>query len=612
MIRLFIKFRHSMLWQALKNNKVLCLVVFISLAGQTITIICLPWPIKNIIDYLIQRIPTAGSGTGSIVGLSDFIIHSFYALFSNEDFKFIYSNILIFTGIIFLNSLFLYLQSTYLVELGQNVVFEIRKRLFTHLINLPQNYFVAHSSGDLTSRISNDTNEVKNILKTGIITIVRSIPTVLGILIIAFSLDWIYALTFVIVIPLIYTATYYFSNQAKKTLRQWRKMEGTLSAGAQEAIYSHKAVAALSAENDFTNELMVNSRLSVESGIKAGRFQGLLLSSVEYIISMTTALVLFIGALRILHGCLTVGQLTIFMAYSRSLFTPVRQFSTLMGQVAQSVVSYERVEEIMDINPSEIGTGDRSTSVEAPSFQGDIHFSGISFGYTEQRKILHNFDLQIHQGNKVAIVGDSGSGKTTSLNLLMRFYDPQEGQITIDGFDIRNFTLHSLRSQVAFVLQDSYIFNTTVRDNIALAMGKIDEGRIIDAAKAARAHEFIEKLENGYNTVLSEGGSKLSGGQKRRIAIARAIIRNVPIIIMDEPTAGLDANSENQVIEALDKLTENKTTIIVTHQLSTIIKADCIAVVNKGRVVETGTHEELLSNRDVYCNLWKSQIDSHR
>lgn len=609
MVRPFANIKNSMLWQALANNKVLCLVVFISLAGQTATTIFLPWPIKSIIDYLIQKVPTAGIGAGSIVGLTDFIIHSVYALFSNEDFQFIYIHMLIFTGIIFFNSLFLYLQSTYLVQLGQNVVFEIRNRLFTHLINLPRSFFSGHSSGDLTSRISSDTNEVKNILKVGIITAVKSIPTVLGILVIAFSLDWIYALTFVIVIPLIYVATYYFSDQARKTLRQWRKMEGTLSSGAQEAIYSHKAVAALSAENDFANELMENSRLSVESGIKAGRFQGLLLSSVEYIISMTTAFVLFVGALRILHGCLTIGQLTIFMAYSRSLFTPIRQFSTLMGQVAQSLVSYERIEEIMTIQPSEVGAGERPTAVSAPSFRGDILFSGIFFGYTKDRNILDDFNLSIRQGEKVAIVGDSGSGKTTILNLLMRFYDPQRGNIMVDGYDIRDFTLHSLRSQIAFVLQDSYIFNTTARENIALAMGNIDDDKIILAAKAARAHDFIMQLKDGYNTVLAEGGSKLSGGQKRRIAIARAIIRDVPIVIMDEPTVGLDAGNEKLVVEALEKLTEKKTTIVITHQLSTIAKTDFIAVMDKGKIVETGTHDKLLTNRDYYWRLWKNQIN---
>ncbi len=612
MIKSLKNLRCSQLWQATKKNWKSVLILVFAFVGETVTILLQPWPMKSIIDEIIQRVPDAGTVTGTKVGLLHFIIGSFKAIFIETRFDFLYLGIGFLILIIFFKSFFVYLQSIYLTRLGQGVTLEIRNRLFSHIINLPHRFFDESRSGDLTNRISKDTAELQDILELFIIILVRSLPTITGILIIVFSLDWVYAITFIIVIPIVYMASIYFSNRTKKAMQHQRRLEGSMASTAQEAFYYHKAIASLSMENEITDDLLADGKLSADKGIQAGRYQGLLSSSVEFLVSLTRAFVLFIGALRILHGCLTVGQLTIFLTYLNSLFRPVREFSKFMGKAAKSMASNERVEEIMCISPEKMGVCELDDAVEAAPFKGRIHFSRVHFAYQSDKEVVKGFDLKIKAGEKLAIVGNSGCGKSTIVNLLLRLYDPQHGTITIDNIDIRKFTLNSLRTQISTVLQDSYIFDTTVKENIALAYsGNLADiasnENIIAAAKTAKAHEFIQELPEGYDTHLGEGGARLSGGQKRRIAIARTILRNVPIVILDEPTVGLDAVSEKKVIEAIDNLTAGRTVIIVTHQLSTIINSDHIVVMDDGKIAEEGTHNELLNQHGLYRRLWEGQ-----
>jgi ATP-binding cassette subfamily B protein len=576
--------------------------------GQTAMTLLQPWPVKSIIDQIIRVVPTAGAVTSTQVGLVHFILGSLKAFVTGTEFDFLYKGIGLLAVIILFNSLFLYMQNIYLTRLGQRVTLEVRSKLFSHLISLPHRFFEESRSGDLTNRISKDTSELQAILESCIIIAVRSLPTIVGILIVAFTLDWIYALTFVFVIPVVYLATSYFSKRTKEAMRLQRRVEGAMASTAQEAIYYHKAVASLSLEGDVTDDLIADGKMSAVRGVQAGRYQGMLTSSVEFMVSLTTAFVLLIGALRILHGCLTVGQLMVFLSYLNSLFKPVRQFSKFMGHMAKSIASNERIEEIMRLNPVEIGAAELPNAIEAPPFRGHILFNKVSFGYKPGQKVLSDFSLKVQAGEKVGIVGDSGCGKTTVISLLMRLYDPQDGEIGIDGMDIRSFSLNSLRAQISTVLQDSYIFEATVKENIGLARsGAVDE-EILAAAQAARAHEFIMQLPQAYDTQLGEGGTGLSGGQRRRLAIARAILRNAPVIIMDEPTEGLDAISERQVMETLARLTVDKTSIIVTHQLSTIRNVDHIVVLDKGKVAEEGTHSQLLENGSLYWRFWQNQM----
>lgn len=600
--------KDSQLFLALKSYRLLLLVVCLSMIAQTALTLLQPWPIRSMIDHVIQH-PSSHSDHAATAnyGLLEFIFFSARGLGSSQTFDFLYIGIGLLMAIFLLNALMLYVQNITLARLGQQVVLRIRENLFSHLISLPHNFFEKARTGDLTSRISKDTADVQDMLESLMTIFVRSLPTVIGILIVSFTLDKVYALTFIFVIPLVYWANVVFTRRTRDAIRQQRCIEGDLASCAQEAFYHHKAVATLSLENNMLGNFLESGRESASQGMKAGHFQGLLTASLDLLIGFTSVLVLFVGILRILHGCLTVGQLMVFMSYLTSLFKPIREISKFTSRMAKSTAAVERIEEITQIDPMKTGAVDLPGALVAPPFRGLIQLEGVDFHYRPGHPVLKGLSLNIPAGSKVAVVGGSGSGKSTILQLIMRLYDPKDGEVRIDGVNIRQFKLASLRSQMAVVLQDSFIFNMSIADNIAMARPGATKEEVIAAAKAAEAHEFICDLPQGYQTVLGEGGAGLSGGQKRRISIARAFLRNAPIVLLDEPTTGLDAASEGRVTDAIRELTKGRTTIIVTHQLSTVSDADLIVVLFRGRIVDIGNQKELLERNGPYRRLWDAQ-----
>jgi ATP-binding cassette subfamily B protein len=566
----------------------------------------LPWPVQAIIDH-IGRSSIHSHDPAARYSLFQFILSSAERFIQSNEFDFLYKNIGWLSLLYLSNAALLYFQNIVLVRLGQRVVLDIRRRLFSHLIALPQNFFEKAQTGDLTSRISKDTADLQDLLE-GLLTIgVRSIPTILGILVVSFTLDWIYALTFLLVIPVIYWANLLLTRRTRDAVRKQRSVEGAIASNVQEALYSHKAVATLCLEEDVLEDFVEAGEESALHGVAAGRFQGMLTASMDFLVGATTLVILFVGVLRILHGCLTVGQLLVFLSYLNSLFKPIREISKFTGRMTKSTTALERIEEIMGMDLFQMGATETADAIPAPPFRGHIALRGVTFGYQPDQPILEGVNLEVLPGQKVAFVGDSGSGKSSILSLIMRLYDPWEGQVVVDELDIRRFTLSSLRNQMAIVLQDSFIFNMTIRENIALARPEATAAEVIQAAKAAEADEFIQELPLNYDTPLGEGGAGLSGGQKRRLAIARAILRNSPLVLLDEPTAGLDATSEQNVMEALRRLSQGKTTIVVTHQLSTITDADQIFLISKGKIQESGSHEELLRKGSAYAHLWATQ-----
>ena len=409
-----------------------------------------------------------------------------------------------------------------------------------------------------------------------------------------------------IIIPIVFLANAIFAPRTKNEIRRQRRIEGGMASSVQEALYYHKAVATLSLEGGVVESFMESGRQSAYHGVQAGRFQGILTASIDLLVGISSVLVIFVGIMRIIHGCLTVGQLMVFLTYLNSLFKPIREITKFTGRIAKSAAALERVEDIMHLNPMDIGATDLPNASEAPPFRGNIELNDVTFGYGDEPN-LRNLSLSIPVGTKVAIVGGSGGGKSTLLQLIMRLYDPQKGNVYIDGINIRKLKLGSLRNQMGTVLQDSFIFNMSIADNIALAKPGATEQEVQEAAVQAEADEFIRELPSGYETVLGEGGAGLSGGQKRRLAIARAFLRNAPIILLDEPTTGLDAASENKVVAAITRLSKGKTTLFVTHQLSAVSDADLIIVVSDGKIVQRGTHEELLRKEGCYRELWELQ-----
>ena len=601
-----IRLRSSQIYLALKAHRLLVVIVSLTMVAQTGLILVQPWPIRMMIDHVVAN-PDQGHDLAVKYGLLRFTFSTMKGFFYSQDFDFLYKGVGLLLAIHLINSILVYFQNISLSQLGQKVVLQIRKNLFTQMITLPQSFFEKAKTGDLTSRISKDTADTQDILESFITIFVRSVPTVIGILIVSFSIDWIYALTFVVVIPTVYWANYILTRRTKKAMRKQRRVEGAMASNVQEAFYYHKAIATLSIEGDIVDDFMESSRQSASHGMDAGRSQALLSSALTLLIGITSLFVLFVGILRILHGSLTVGKLMVFLSYLNSIFGPIREISKFTGRIAKSAAALERIEEIARLNPLEIGAVELPRAKEARSFRGNIVWKDVTFGYQPEQAVLKNFSLAISSGQKVAFVGESGSGKSTVLQLLMRLYDPQHGHISIDGVDIRSLKLPSLRNQMAVVLQDSYIFNMSIGENIAIGNPGATWQKIEEAAKAAEAHDFIGLLPEGYETTLGEGGAGLSGGQKRRLAIARAFLRNAPITLLDEPTAGLDAESEQKVAEAVQRLSKGKTTLIVTHQLATVSDADLIVVLSEGKIVESGNHGQLLEMGGLYKRLWETQ-----
>lgn len=598
-------FRSSQLYLALKAHRRLVLVVCITMVAQTGLVLVQPWPIRMMIDHVVEN-PSHQDITAKY-DLLRFIVSTMKGSFYSQDFDFLYKGVGLLLAIHLINSLLLYFQNVSLSRLGQRVVLYIRKNLFAQMMTLPQSFFEKAQTGDLTSRISKDTADTQDILESFITIFIRSVPTVIGILIVSFTIDWIYAMTFVLVIPAVYWANFILTRRTKEAMRRQRRIEGQMASNVQEAFYYRKAIATLSLESDIVDDFMESSRQSASHGLEAGRSQATLTSALTLLIGMTSLFVLFVGILRILHGCLTVGQLMVFLSYLSSIFGPIREISKFTGRIAKSSAALERIEEIARLNPQDIGAVELPGAVEAPSFRGNIEWKGVTFGYRPDQAVLQNFSLAVSSGRKVAFVGESGSGKSTILQLLMRLYDPQQGHISIDGVNIRSLKLPSLRNQMAVVLQDSYIFNMSIAENIAIGKPGATREEIEEAAKAAEADDFIRMLPEGYETTLGEGGAGLSGGQKRRLAIARSFLRNAPIILLDEPTAGLDAASEQKVAEAVRRLAKDKTTLIVSHQLATVSDADLIVVLSAGRIAESGSHGELLEMGGLYKRLWEAQ-----
>jgi ATP-binding cassette subfamily B protein len=598
--------RSTQLASAVRRHWKAALLVAAAMAGQTLLTLAQPWPLRSMIDHVVKN-PAEAHDLAARYNLMEFILVSVRGFVQEDRFHFLFQGIFLLALIYCGNALLLYVQNTALASLGQRVVLTIRERLFSHLVALPHNYFEKARTGDLTSRISKDTADAQDILESILTVLIRSLPTIVGILVVSFTMDWIYALTFLMVIPVVYWANVFFSRRTREAVRKQRRIEGALASNVQEAFYYHKAVTSLSLENEIVDEFLEGGRESAEHAVRAGRFQGMLTASMDMLVGATSLLVLFVGILRIIHGCLTVGQLMVFLSYLNSLFKPIRELSKFASRWAKSAAALERIEEIMALNPLEVGASDLPHAVPAPRFRGHVEFRDVWFGYEKDHPILRDFRLAAAAGERVALVGDSGSGKSTILHLLMRLYDPDRGTVAIDGRDIRDFTLASLRGQMAVVLQDSYIFRMSVRENIAMAKPGASEEEITAAARAAGAHDFIQRLPQGYDTQLGEGGGGLSGGQKRRLAIARAILRDAPIVILDEPTVGLDAASEKRVMEAIGRLTRGRTTFMVTHQLATIMDFDRIVVLSGGKVVESGRHEDLIRADGLYRRLWESQ-----
>ena len=568
-------------------------VIFSAMLLETMMSLIAPWPLKVIIDNVIGKDPLPAT----LAWLNGtFITQNYKAMAAASAIA-----LVLFAA---LGSLGGYINSYYTENVAQYVANDLRRRIYHHLQRLSLAYYDTHQIAKILNTITADVSTIQDFASQSILRMLIDTMTIIGMLGIMFYLHWDFALVAVGITPFLLLFVIRFKKKVKTAAREVRKDQSIMAAVMQQGLESMRSVNAFGRQDMEEEKLRKASLETVVAALKARRLKALLVPVISISVAICVGLVLWRGAALVISGVMTVGALTVFLAYLSKFFTPVQDLAKMTNILAQAGVALERIQLILDadnIIPEKEG------AMVPEKIHGNIIFDKVSFSYVEKNLVLQNFNLDIQEGQRVGICGASGGGKSTIASLIARFYDPTDGRILIDGKDIRDYTIEGLRKQIGFVLQDTFVFFGTVQENIAYGRPGATDEEIIDAAKMAKAHEFIMRMPQGYDTVVGERGITLSGGQRQCIGIARAIVRNSPILILDEPTASLDTESEKIVIEALEKLMEGRTVIIIAHRLSTLRDADKIIVLKDGLVGEEGTHEELLAKGNLYHTLYQLQ-----
>lgn len=578
-------------WPEVRKEKVLLTLAWVGLLGEILAQLLEPWPLKLIFDYII--VPDAAARPLPIPALNEI---SDVALLT------------VLTVCIVLATAMKagasYMSLVSLSIASSRIIAQIRAQLYGHLQRLSLSFHSKARNGDLITRIINDIDRLRVVTITAAVPLIVNTLTLVSMVGVMFWMNAQLAFIGLMVFPLfVFTATK-LTKQIHQVARQQRKREGAMAATASEAINAIKVVQALSLEDMLEGMFASDNTKSLEDVARTQQLSAGLQRTVEILVAVATAVVLWRGVQLVTQGGATPGDLLVFMTYLKTSFRPTKQLAKHMAQIAKATASGERIIDILDTVPE---IRDMRGAIAAPTFRGQVTFHNVVFGYEPSKRILHGLSFEAQPGQRIALVGPSGGGKSTLVSLLLRLYDPVEGNILIDGHDLREYKVESLRRQVSIVLQDSVLFAVSVRDNIAYGALGATDAEIEAAAKLANAHDFIMALPDGYDTLMGERGATLSGGQRQRIAIARAAVRHASIAILDEPTVGLDNENEQAVSEALDRLTQGCTTFLITHNLQGAVSADQILYLEQGRILEQGTHAELMSLGQRYATLYQIQ-----
>jgi ATP-binding cassette subfamily B protein len=547
--------------------------------GVTLTELLKPWPIKIIFDYVLlgKALPGYLAFMGGLLdsGKTTFLVTMVGAM--------VVMAVLI--------GVFTYLQVYVTSRIGNELVYTLRRTLFAHLQRLSLSFHNRTRSGEHMTKIVSDTNTLKDVFAESALTGSSHILTFVGMFAVMFFLDWRLGLVVFATLPLLGGTLYYRYRAAKASSRRQRKREAVIATRISEVMSTVPLVQAFGRERHEQERFEAESSEFLEESIRNARIEAVATRSVVVIGALGTAAVVLVGSLQVLAGRMTPGDLLLFTSYVQSMYKPVRNLARLSNKYSKATVSAERISEILEVEPE---IQDAPDAVDASELAGEVVFEDVSFDYGDDESVLKDLSFAVRPGQRVALVGASGAGKSTLVSLILRLYQPQEGSIRIDGVNIRDYKLKSLRRQIGIVLQDSVLFGATIRENIAYGRLDATDEEIEVAARAANAHEFIVRLDDSYDTVLGERGDTLSGGQRQRIAIARAIIRDARVLILDEPMTGLDVESEARIQEALDRLMVGRTSFLITHDLHAVANADLVLLLEGGRVLEQGDHAELL------------------
>jgi ATP-binding cassette subfamily B protein len=550
-----------------------------------------PWPLKFVFDHVIN----SGSKAHPM------FFRSLAAMEPVTLLPLVAVAVVALTG---LRAVAAYWQTIGFAQIGNRALAKVRNQLYRHVQYLSLSFHTRARTGDLIVRMMNDVGMLQDVAVTALFPLLAKVLIVGGMLALMFWMQWQLAAIALAVLPLFWLRSITVGRRIREVAKRQRMREGAMAATFAESINAIKTVQALSLEENFARSFSTQSDKSLKQDVRGKRLSASLERSLDVLIAVATALVLWHGTRLVLRHQLTAGELLVFLAYLKSAYRPVQDFAKYTGRLAKASAAGERVIDLLERVPD---VRDLAGAVRAPAFAGHVRFESVSFAYERGQRLLEKIELEVRPGQQIALVGPSGGGKSTLVSLILRLYDPVEGKVRIDGRDLREFTLESLRSQISVVLQDNVLFAATVRENIGCSAPGATAEAIEAAARLANAHEFVCALPLGYDTVLGERGVTLSQGQRQRVAIARAAIRRAPILILDEPTSGLDKRNETAVLQALARVGFQRTTFLITHDLEQAANADLILYLEHGQIVERGTHDELMRANGRYAALSRAR-----
>ena len=524
-----------------------------------------PWPLKYVLDAVIAA-EGAEIGVEQPAGLSTVLMLATGGL----------------VIVVALRALAAYLMTISLALAGNRILTRVRTEVYAHLHSLSMSFHDLSRTGDLVTRVTGDVGRLQEATVTAALPLAGNLVTLFGMLVVISILDWQLALLVLLVFPVFLVTSLRLTRRISTVSRSQRQAEGALASLATESLGSMQVVQAYSLESQMQSSFGSNNTKSLKEGVQAKKLSAGLERKTDVLIGLATALVLFVGAKAVVSGDLTPGELVVFLTYLKTAFKPMRDLAKYTARLAKAAASGERILDILDQQPE---IADRSWARPAPPLVGDVLFEDVWMSYVPGHPVLRGLNLWVRPGERIAVVGTSGAGKSTLVSLLTRLRDPEQGRVRLDGHDLTDLTIESVRSQVAIVLQESVLFAVSIRDNIAFGLPGATDEQVVRAAGLAGAHEFILDLPDGYDTVIGERGSTLSGGQRQRIAIARAAIRDAAIIVLDEALTGLDQETEQEVVAALGRLTAGRTTFVITHDLEAAADADRVVRLEDGVVL---------------------------